>query len=380
MDELEPLKPYIKEIYNNLGKPVADRLFKVLKRYGPGLIKYPVRMIERKDAEAAAKSEVRINEIERKDVEAAKYSEARIKLMENVTQHLTDSTELDPDTVRLLLADGFGWTIDKAYNFKNIVEATTVNMLDNPPDDVNTEQSTGDVSEDWLNQFREVACNKSSEDAQELFSKVLEGEIRKPGSFSLKALTTLADMDQHVAMLFKTFCSLCLVNLDNSRLYHTTQYKSHFKIKDARAPLIRGGTPGVDTVIENSSNLKNLALKYKTLYGAYCFDYSCFQLLIEYGLIVDGTPIEYNHFWYDNELWGFLLTNSNRPNSSDDFQSVYISGYALTSVGIELYHILDFDTPPGHWGKLSNILHEHHNVNLYKIPKPRKKSSPNKSE
>ena len=50
---------------------------------------------------------------------------------------------------------------------------------------------TEDISKDWLNEFRGIACKKSSEDAQNLFSKVLAGEIRKPGSFSLRATNYL---------------------------------------------------------------------------------------------------------------------------------------------------------------------------------------------
>lgn len=366
MDELELLKPYIREIYNNLGKPVADRLLKVLKRYGPGLVKYPVRMIDRKDAEATAKSEVRINEIERKDIEAAKYSEARIKLIENVTQHLTDSTELDPDTVRLLLADGFVWTIDKAYNFRNIVEAATVNMLDNPPDDVNTEQSTGDVSDDWLNEFREKACNKSSEEAQELFSKVLAGEVRKPGSFSLKALTTLADMDQHVAMVFKAFCSICLVNLDNPKMYLFTQSKSHFKIKDARIPIIRNNLHDGTTEILKDSEL---------IYTMFGLKFDHFKLLMEHNLIGDYTDIDCYTFWYNNDIWGFLSPHANMSGPSEDQKHVKLTGYALTNVGIELFHIVEPNIPTGYWERISEFIQKHYNVNLYKFPKHPKKPS-----
>ena len=60
-------------------------------------------------------------------------------------------------------------------------------------------------------------------------------------------------MDQNVAMIFKAFCSLCLVNLDNPRMYHFSQSKSHFKIKDARIPFLSGGINDISIISEERS-------------------------------------------------------------------------------------------------------------------------------
>ena len=48
-----------------------------------------------------------------------------------------------------------------------------------------------------------------------LWASILAGEANSKGSYSPKALTTLADMNQKGLILFNTFCSLCIFNLED---------------------------------------------------------------------------------------------------------------------------------------------------------------------
>ena len=354
MNELEPLIPYLKEISATLGKHVGKRLGDVLKHFGTDITKYPKRMIERKDAEATAKSE------------------ARIALIQAATQNVTENPELDPDFVKQVLSQSIGWTFEEVTNFNNILGDTTERLLNNPPEeDVNAEQPTENVSKDWLNEFRSIACKKSTEDAQELFSRVLAGEIRKPGSFSLKALTTLANIDKTVAIYFKAFCSLCLIYLDNPNEYYRTQSKSFFKIKDARIPIIKnplydGPAAGLRYKDDLSKAIKDSELIY-TMFG---FRIEAFTLLIEHNLILDNTKFTQDNFWYNGEFWQLTSPDAYMSPSSEGRKSVTLCGYALTHVGKELYHLVDFKTPPTYWERISKFLKDYYDINLYKIPKP----------
>ena len=149
---------------------------------------------------------------------------------------------------------------------------------------------------------------------------MLAGEIRKPGSFSLKALTTLSDMDQNVATIFNAFCSLCLVYLEDPKMYQFTQSNSHFKIMDARIPILSGGINDISTIRtelrsedDDTYKLRKFANMSKSIYTTFGLRFSEFQLLSEYGLIETSSHIEYNHFWYNNELWSFLQSDVNFP-------------------------------------------------------------------
>jgi len=58
------------------------------------------------------------------------------------------------------------------------------------------------VSPDWLNYFSSHAEKVSTEDMQDLWAKILAGEIRKPGQFSLSTMRVLSETDSELAKLF----------------------------------------------------------------------------------------------------------------------------------------------------------------------------------
>lgn len=251
-------------------------------------------------------------------------------------------------------------------------------IVDNTPQDYTvTNQEIGEISDDWLNRFKDVACLKSSEEAQEYFSKLLAGEICNPGSFSPKALTTLADMDQTVALYFKAFCSLCLVYLDDPNLYYSTQSNSYFKIKDGRIPIIKNSLydgPSIGLQY-NNDDLSKAIKDSELIYTMFGFNIEDFTLLIEHNLILDNTKFKQDNFWFNGEFWQLTSPDAYMPPSSEDRKTVTIPGYALTHVGKELYHIVDFNTPPTYWERISKFLKDYYDINIYKIPKPRKTPS-----
>lgn len=59
------------------------------------------------------------------------------------------------------------------------------------------------VNEDWLNVFARYAEDASSDRLQELWSRVLAGEIRRPHAFSLQTLRFIAEIDEQIAADFE---------------------------------------------------------------------------------------------------------------------------------------------------------------------------------
>ena len=55
------------------------------------------------------------------------------------------------------------------------------------------------IDEDWMNQFVRYAEDASSEWLQQVWGRVLAGEIRKPGSFSRHTLRFVAELDKEAA-------------------------------------------------------------------------------------------------------------------------------------------------------------------------------------
>lgn len=64
--------------------------------------------------------------------------------------------------------------------------------------------------DDWLSTFENEACHKSSEEMQERFARLLADEIKRPESFSIRAIKLLGQIDSEIASVFRTFCSGCI--------------------------------------------------------------------------------------------------------------------------------------------------------------------------
>lgn len=65
------------------------------------------------------------------------------------------------------------------------------NDATNPPDEV--------ISDDWLLRWRECAAGVSSEELQSIWGKVLAGEVKSPGRYSLRTLEFLRNLSQEEA-------------------------------------------------------------------------------------------------------------------------------------------------------------------------------------
>ena len=66
-----------------------------------------------------------------------------------------------------------------------------------------SEEKPGNLDEDWLNHFSAHSEKASSEGVRRLWAKVLAGEIRQTGSFSLSSLRLLSELDQRMAATFQ---------------------------------------------------------------------------------------------------------------------------------------------------------------------------------
>ncbi len=59
--------------------------------------------------------------------------------------------------------------------------------------------NSGPPDEDWMNVFTRLAEDASSDRLQDLFARILAGEVVRPGSFSLATLRTVAELDKSIA-------------------------------------------------------------------------------------------------------------------------------------------------------------------------------------
>ena len=185
------------------------------------------------------------------------------------------------------------------------------------------EVSDHEPDHDWTARFFNDVQDVTNEEMQALWSKILAGEVKKPGSTSIKTLSILKGLDRGAASLFQLACSACVIlGIDGQMPI------------DARVPSL-GGNPA-------DNALKSFGLDFVRL-----------NALNEHGLIIS----DYNS-WRDyractgalqsDSTWLVLpfrflgrwrvLTPIREPGAEKEFR---LHGVALTQSGIELLQVIE---------------------------------------
>lgn len=332
------------QITEGLTKPVSKVAIALIDKIASaGFILYEpihIKRIAKANAKAdkiQAKSQIEIADMHQQAALQAKAETAEIEAKPQIEM---------TDTHRRAM---HRWIEEEARHQKRMEDTTTKTILQ-----LNEDANPNAIEDDWIAKFFDKCRLISDDKMQDLWASILAGEANRAGSFSSKALTTVADMDHNAVKLFNTFCSLCIIDLGDS----TRQPRSNFKIRDARVPIITGSNTysGIFQYGVGESAQKSVAL-----YKSYGFGNDEFQLLLEHGLIQDvNTHTEYSSFMYDGNFWGF----TKRSSTEEEFQPLRISGYSLSSVGKELFHITKRSNRPEYFKRLIDFLQECYDVSI----------------
>ena len=262
-------------------------------------------------------------------------TQARIKLIEKSSNEIAEQMQFNPEYARAAVKKFGQRVVREQINLDRIThkaadaltfdarsgQAPDAAILDAP---TQAEQKT--IDDDWLNVFEKEASQKSTEEMQGIFAKLLAGEIRRPTTYSIKSVRLLGSMDQGAAGLFKRFCSKCI-----ALKLHGPDF---VRVIDARVPSLNGNAA--------SNALRQYGLSFDDL-----------NTLQEYGLIIadynsrmDYTPaiVKDNSvllpFEYATDLWAL------GPMEGFQGTELKISGVALTRSGKELMNIVDIEADP----------------------------------
>ncbi len=111
---------------------------------------------------------------------------------------------------RLSGIDLFHWT-----NMCKIAGVAHEELLSSTEENV-----PADFNIDWYTRFYESASGISDEEMQRLWAKLLAGEIRRPGSFSLRTIETLKNLSASEAKAFSAISNAVYTNVDNEMFYY----------------------------------------------------------------------------------------------------------------------------------------------------------------
>ncbi len=289
------------DVLTGVPAPVRKNLLKALNRLCTAAVEIPAAMMEGVVNEKRAESE------------------ARVRLIQASSNQIAQQMSVDPEYARVA-ARKFGQrVIREQVNLDQIsmVAAEELKASKPPPGDAEPDP----IEDDWLHQFEKEACQRSDADIQKAFSKILAGEILKPGSFSVRAIRTLAQLDKSTANLLRQFCGICIAMRD----------RATNEIWDARIPLL-GRDPDNNGLID------------------FGFSFNSLNLMEEAGLILSTHHTERDYsicvaednrvkipFWYAGAWFAF----HGKPGTSVP-KPYKLEGVALTRTGRELMKALPF--------------------------------------
>lgn len=72
------------------------------------------------------------------------------------------------------------------------------------------------IGHGWFLRWEDGAGSESDAEMQEVWGRILAGELEQPGSFSKRTLSIVSDMGRDDAESFRVFCSLCAGGVDGA--------------------------------------------------------------------------------------------------------------------------------------------------------------------
>ena len=300
----------------SIPRPVKQNALKAFGRLCSAAIEVPAAYFEGKAAEKRAETK------------------ARVKLIETNATQIARQMEVDPEYARVAVRK-FGQKIVREQVNLDLVSEEAARQLKDA-ENVQTEGETQEIDDDWLNQFEKEASQRSTEDMQRLFGRILAGEIQRPSSFSIKAVKTMGELDTATANLFKRFCSACIV-LRLPKIGHL--------LLDARVPSL-GGNAGSNALQKYGFDFGQLNILHE--YGLIISDYHSWR---DYGLCVANKDnVAVLGFLHQNAYWALVPMEG-----QEDRQELKLNGVALSKAGQELFDIIDIEPVENYTDDLSNF-------------------------
>lgn len=125
-----------------------------------------------------------------------------------------------------------------------------------PPEDQPVSEQPVDT--DWLFRWRDAASEVSTEELQHLWGRVLAGEVRNPGTFSLRTLEFLRNISKDEADAINTLSRFALVDIvytGDSKLFEEQGLSLAFLMSLQDLGIISGvGGLGLTVTLESRAN------------------------------------------------------------------------------------------------------------------------------
>jgi hypothetical protein len=296
---LSTLTDAIDTAVSGIPAPIKKNFFKALAQLSTAAINIPTTWLEGKSAEIKASYE------------------ARVQIIKKQGDNISENIEAPKEYISKASEKYASKVIKEQLNLDQITlnAAKELASIENKAGD----PSTDEISDDWLNEFENYARLKSSEDMKLIFGKLLSGEITKPGTFSIRTIRLISQLDNNAAKLFQQLCSMTSsMHLGGKILY------------EARV-ISFGGSAASNSLQKYGLSFDNLNTLQE--YGLVITDYNSYMPYAP--CIVNEKNIVAASFCYGNKHYGLLPSDRDKCD-----KALNLHGVALTKAARELLPII----------------------------------------
>ena len=238
--------------------------------------------------------------------------------------------------------------VDEQHRLDQVVFAALRHVVDSE-ETSSSEGSTDELDDDWIEGFRREAVQRSRSEMREAFARILAGEVRQPGTFSIRTLRTVSGMSQATAALFRRAASL---RVGIEAMATTEGGGQRLMILDSRVPGLDGGL--------GANSLQKEGLGYGQLTeltenGLLHPDYASwfgYEIATPNEKMGGKVPLPLVH---QNRRW--VLIPIGTANKAEDLK---ISGAGFTTVGKELLQIVDIEEDSAFLDRVQTYFRSHH--------------------
>lgn len=192
---------------------VQRNLFKALGRVFLAGAEWPAKALEGRARGASARANVEVARLEAEVSDIKARQKAREVIYRDSAKAAAALFKDPEQALRALDFHAADVVRDQSVREDVVLIAAEELKSDPPPADSVTE-----IDDDWLYSFFREASKRSKEEYKQLFGRILAGEIKAPGSFSIGTVEALARLNTRTAEIFQAACNVSTLGLGGIRL------------------------------------------------------------------------------------------------------------------------------------------------------------------
>jgi hypothetical protein len=128
------------------------------------------------------------------------------KVIEAAIEYGLDRLKKDPEFAQRVAETHFRKIFHQQDNKDAVIVEAIEELRHNPVTEAEAEAGPPELNPEFMDRFERYAEDASTEQLRQKWGRVLTAEIRKPGTFSRKALRVVEELDAETARLFEKLC------------------------------------------------------------------------------------------------------------------------------------------------------------------------------